>query len=303
MSAPVSIQVPASTSNLGAGFDCIGVALDLWLNVDARLEGGGAGFAVSHGGTLAALDLPPDENRLVAGFTAACTAAGASLDRGVAFVAHSAIPVGRGLGSSAAATVAGALAANSLLHLGLDDGALLRICAEIEGHADNSAAALGGGVALVTRGARGYAASALDVHPDIALVLAVPDFVVETSRARAVLPEFVPHRIAAAAAARAAALVRGLATADAALLAVGLDDVLHVPFRKRLVPGYTAVTAAARHAGGYGATLSGSGSSIVALAPQDRADAVAEALEHSWRSCGVRCDVIQPSIVREVVCH
>jgi len=303
VSAPVIVQVPASTSNLGAGFDCLGVALDVWLRVEASLEPAGAGFRVERHGTLAALDRPVAEDCLVIGFTAACTAAGAELEHGVTFSADSTIPVGRGLGSSAAATVAGALAANELLRLGLDTAELLCLCASIEGHADNVAPVLAGGATLVARGPRGYLVSPVEVHPDIAFVFAVPDFALETRRARAVLPEFVPHRVAARAAARAALLLRGLADADPELLAVGLDDVLHVPFRRRLVPGYAGVTSAARSAGAFGATLSGSGSAIVALAPTHRAAAVAQALEAAWRSCGIAAHIIQPSIVKEFACH
>lgn len=303
MTTRVSIQVPASTSNLGAGFDCIGVALDVWLRLDAALDPLADGFDVARAGTLAALTLPPEEDRLVAGFRAACAAAGTAVPNGVSLHADSDIPIARGLGSSAAATIAGALAANQLLLLGLGESALIDLCAALEGHADNVAPALTGGATLVNRSAGGCLVTPLEVHPDIAFVFAVPDFTVETRRARAVLPEFVPHRTAAGAAARAATLVRGLSDGSPALLAVGLDDVLHVPFRKRLIPGYVAVTAAARGAGAFGATLSGSGSAIVALAPQRAASAVAEAVERAWRELGVRADILQPTIVREVVCR
>ena len=301
MTARPLIQVPASTSNLGAGFDCIGVAVDLWLHVAASLQERSAGWTVFRAGTLTAVNCAPADDRLVAGFRAACAAAHSAFEGGVAFNAHSAIPVGKGLGSSAAATLAGALAANELLQLGLDDAALLDACSGVEGHADNVAPALAGGATLVARRAGGYLAMPVDVHPDIALVFAVPDFVLETRRARAVLPEFVPHRTAAGAVARAASLVRGLASGDAVLLGLGLDDVLHVPFRRRLVPGYGEVTAAARAAGAFGATLSGSGSSIVALAPAACSLAVAEAMRAAWHKLGVEAAVIQPSIVRELL--
>ena len=298
------IQVPASASNLGAGFDCIGVAVDLWLHVSAALQDRSAGWTVCRAGTLTTVDCAPADDRLVAGFAAACAAAGAACDHGVSFNAHSSIPVGRGLGSSAAATLAGALAANALLQLALDDDALLAACSDVEGHADNVAPALAGGATLVARRRHGgYLVTPVDVHPDIALVFAVPDFVLETRRARAVLPEFVPHRTAAGAVARAASLVRGLSSGDERLLALGLDDVLHVPFRRRLVPGYGEVTAAARAAGAFGATLSGSGSAIVALAPAARAPAVADAMRAAWAAHGIEAEVIQPSIVREVACR
>jgi homoserine kinase len=115
------------------------------------------------------------------------------------------------------------------------------------------------------------------------LIFAVPDFTLSTERARAVLPTTVPHRTAVTAAARAAALVHGLAHAHPGLLALGLDDVLHVPHRRALMRGYDDVTAAARAAGAYGATLSGSGSTIVALGSAASAPAVEAAMVQAWR--------------------
>lgn len=302
MSRSVSIQVPASTSNLGAGFDCVGVALSLWLRVDATLLGPGAGAVeVRRAGTLAALGVPPSEDRLVLGFHAACAAAGPAR-AGVILDAHSEIPIGRGLGSSAAATIAGALVARSLLSLDLDDAAILALCAGIEGHADNVAPGLAGGATLVTRAEGRLLVTPLDVHPDLAFVLAVPPFSVDTASARSILPVSVSHGTAVTAAAHAAALVHGLAHGDGGLLAVALDDVLHVPFRRRLVRGYEHVTAAARGAGAFGATLSGSGSSILAITTASQASAVGDAMARAWLADGVTADIIHPSIVTELVC-
>ncbi len=114
----------------------------------------------------------------------------------------------------------------------------------------------------------------------------------ETKRARAVLPATVPHAQAALAAAKSAALVLGLARADPRLLGVGLDDVLHVPYRRPLVAGYDAVSAAARQAGAYGATLSGSGPTIVALALAARATQVGDAMVRAWRAQGVAAECL-----------
>ena len=125
------------------------------------------------------------------------------------------------------------------------------------------------------------------------LVFAVPDFTLATERARAVLPATVPHRTAVVAAARSAALVQGLARGDAALLAAGLDDVLHVPHRRALVRGYDEVTAAARAAGAFGATLSGSGSTLVAVASAERAPAVEAAMAQAWRGMGVTVETFR----------
>jgi homoserine kinase len=292
MSRRVHVRVPASTSNLGGGFDCVGVAVDRWLAVAISLDPARDDVGITREGTLSELDLAPDDDRIIVGFRAACRLAGQSARFGLRVRARSAIPIARGLGSSAAATVGGVVAANTLLGLGLDDRTIAGIAAEVEGHPDNVAPAIFGGatLALTARGASGE--SVLEVRPlvvsrDLALVLAVPDFPVETTRARALLPSTVPHAIATRAAALGAALVQGLATADEALLAAALDDVLHVPYRRDLVRGFDAVVDAARSAGAYGATLSGSGSTIAAIAPRPLALSVSHAMRSAWHEVGV----------------
>src|SRR6266699_1470795 len=276
MSATVTVRVPGSTANLGSGFDCVGIAVDRWVAVITRRQasGGGTRVQIERRGALAALTGPPEEDLLYRGFERACRAAGREVPRGVILEASSDIPIGRGLGSSAAAVVAGAVSARALCDLPLDDPALAALCAGIEGHADNVAPSVWGGATLV-------------------LVFAVPDFTLSTERARAVLPATVPHRTAVVAAARSAALVQGLARGDAGLLAAGLDDVLHVPYRRALVRGYDEVTTAARRAGAFGATLSGSGSTLVAVAPAERAGAVQAAMAQTWQGMGVTTETFR----------
>lgn len=286
MTRVVDVRVPASTSNLGAGFDCAGVAVDRWLTATVRLDDRLPTPVIERGGTLADLRVTVESDRLLAGFRAACAARGLQTPPVIHARVDSDIPIGRGLGSSAAATVAGAAAANALLALELDDRALLRLCATIEGHADNVAPALLGGACLVVEAGTPLVAP-LVVHSTLALVFAIPDFAVETADARRILPSQVPHATAARGAAHAAALVRGLEIADGALLRAGLNDVLHVPFRETLVPGFAVVVEAALDAGAFGATLSGSGSAIVAVAPRARASAVGAAMCRAWRTVDI----------------
>ena len=291
MSRAVTVGVPASTSNLGAGFDCVGVAVDRWINLTATLDAPGRGFTIARRGTLAALTIDAADDRLVAGFHAACRRARRELPDGVTFDATSNIPVGRGLGSSAAATLAGALAANALLGLGLTERSIAIACAEVEGHPDNVVPALFGGARLALKGADGSLLIApLHVHESLALVFAIPDFAVETTHARAVLPPTVAHSTATRAAALGAALVQGLATANEGLLSSALADVLHVPFRRGLIEGYDAVTRAARRAGAFGATLSGSGSTILAIAPAEQAEAVGAQMVAAWAALRVNAE-------------
>jgi len=287
----INVRVPATTSNLGAGFDCVGVAVSRWLRLSAHLAETGGGVRIERHGTLRELTLAPEQDLLVAGFAAACGAAARPVPAGLVFRAISDIPIARGLGSSAAALVAGAVAADRLLQLELGDDALTAVAARVEGHPDNVAAAVRGGATLaVAHAGGGYITRALAVHPSLVLVFAIPDFAVATERARAALPALLPHAAAALAASRAAALVAGLATGDRALLAAGLADELHVPFRRALVPGYDVVTAAAVAAGAAGATLAGSGSSVVAVASTERAEAVGAAMVHAWRAGGIAAD-------------
>jgi homoserine kinase len=206
---------------------------------------------------------------------------------GLVLAAESEIPVARGLGSSAAASVAGAVAATALLGLPLDAHAVAAVATELEGHPDNVAPATFGGATLVVAGSDGDIVTPLVVHASLAFVFAVPDFTVETRHARAVLPATLPYAQAVRAAANSAALVQGLALGDPRLLAVALDDVLHVPFRRALVRGYDEVTGAARQAGAYGATLSGSGPTLVALAPRALGPVVGAAMVRAWRDCAV----------------
>lgn len=283
-----AIRVPASTSNLGAGFDAVGMAVDRWLEVTARVRNGAAPVTIRRGGTLSDLACASEDDLVWRGFVATCAALRRTSPSGLEIDATSSIPVARGLGSSAAAVVAGVLLANAVFGNSLDHAAIIDVAASLEGHPDNVApATLGGAVLSVRSSGHHFVSAPLAVHPSLRFVFTVPDFEVRTSVARAALPASIEFATAVDAAGRAAALIAGLQSGDTALLEAGLDDVLHVPFRRALIRGYDAVTNAAIGAGAIGATLSGSGSTIVAVARSDVADAVLEATERAWRSMGV----------------
>ena len=150
------VRVPATSANLGGGFDCIGIAVDRWLTASvegARDSGsGGEAITISRGGTLASLSVAPGDDALYTGFAAACAAVGRAVPERLAFFADSEIPVARGLGASSAALVAGARLANAALSLGLDVPALAELCTRMEGHPDNDAPALFGGAILAVPG-------------------------------------------------------------------------------------------------------------------------------------------------------
>jgi homoserine kinase len=242
-------------------------------------------------GTLASLVLPPADDAVVAGFSAACKMRGRALPRRLDFKLHSDIPIGRGLGASSTALVAGAALANAALELGLDRQQLAELCSEVEGHPDNVAPTVFGGAVLgvprTGEDSRRWVFAPIDVHRSLAFAFVVPSVIVETAAARAILPREVPHRVAVQAAGKAAALAHGLVTGDSALLRIALDDVLHVPYRRHLVPAYTEVIGAACAAGAFGATLSGSGSTVLAIATQDVVAPVAQAMQQAFAEHGM----------------
>jgi len=300
------VRVPGSTANLGAGFDCVGAAVDRCLTASVVVQPDpDAGTQIQRGGALTGLNVTSDEDWIVVGLRAACKAAGRPAPRALRIRVSSNIPVARGLGSSAAAVVAGAVAATGICGFSLTDTQLLDACAEVEGHPDNVAAAIHGGFVLVVPGTPTRVVP-LTVARGLTLVFAVPDFEVTTREARAVLPRELPHRTASRAAALSAALVHGLATGDGDTLRVALDDVLHVPYRRSLIHGYDQVSAAAVSAGALGATLSGSGSTLVAAVPERQAPAVAEAMRATWQQHGVQANTfVNPAQVegRSLVVH
>ena len=295
----VSVKVPASTSNLGAGFDCIGMAVDRWLtaSVEVSSQDGPSQVMMTRSGAVANLGETAEEDLIHTGFKMACETRGRRLPTRLHYVVTSTIPAARGLGSSAAALIAGAMLANDALSLDLDREAVASLCARVEGHPDNAGAAVFGGTVLsiesrAAANKSGYFFSRLQIHPHLGFVFAVPDLEIETSAARAVLPSALSYAATVAAIAKAASLVRGLSTGEADLLAYALDDVVHVPFRRELIPGYASVVAAAVSAGAYGATLSGSGSAIVAVARRDRLTEVGSVMQHEWQRLGRVTDVI-----------
>lgn len=273
----VEVSVPGSIANLGAGFDAFALALDLHDHFRVALTAEGSTRFTGEG----AEDLNRHSAPLVAR-AADAVARWAGRQAGFAIDARLHIPVARGLGSSAASIVGGLVAANYLLDNPLDRRVLLRLAADLEGHPDNVAAALLGGVVIV-------AAEGGELHTgrflprlDLDLVLAIPDLAVATEEARAILPRTVSLSDAVFNVSHAALLVTALLTGDESLLPPALDDRLHQPHRQRLVPGFAAVVAAARDAGAYGAVLAGSGSTIAAFSAPVRSAAVGAAMRQAF---------------------
>jgi homoserine kinase len=251
---------------------------------------------ITRSGAVANLAETAEDDLLHLGFRLACHSRSHEIPERLDYHVTSTIPVARGLGASAAALIAGAMLANESLALDLSREDIAALCSREEGHPDNiGAAVFGGAVLSVNTGdntANEYAFSSLRIHPEIALVFSVPELEIETSAARAVLPGSLPYRTTIAAIAKAAALIDGLTSGDGKLLAYALDDVVHVPFRRELIPGYDSVVSAATGAGAFGATLSGSGSTIVAVAPLSVVSPVGSAMQRAWKQLDQTAEVI-----------
>lgn len=272
----VSVRVPATSANLGPGFDSLGLALSLYDTVAVETTDDGIFRAQVAGEGASAL--PTDESHLIirtvrdtlesAGFSAA----------GLRLRAENVIPHGRGLGSSAAAIVSAVLAANALLPDGarLDDAQILQRCSELEGHPDNVAPALAGRLAISWAEDGRFFSTAVDTHPDIVPVVAIPAYELSTELARGLLPQTVPHDAAAANSGRAALLVHALTHAPALLLP-GTVDALHQAHRAPAMQPSADLIEALRTAG-YAAVVSGAGPTVMTLARGEDEAAAVEAL-------------------------
>lgn len=258
----VRITVPASTANLGSGFDALGLALGLYDVVEARSTDGGLVVEVCGEGAGA---VPTDETHLVVrALRAACARIGYT-PPGLALRCHNVIPHARGLGSSAAAVVAGVAAGYALAGRELDEVAL-DIAAGFEGHADNVAASLYGGAVIVWRDGSAHRFVRLTPHPRLCPVVLVPAEQSVTNVTRGLLPEFVPHTDAAFAVGRAALAVHAL-TAAPDLLLPAIDDRLHQSYREPAWPMTLRLVRDLR-AAGVPAAVSGAGPTVLAF-PSD----------------------------------
>jgi len=273
--APTRVRVPATSANLGPGFDAFGLALGLYDDVVAQVSDD-AGIRVDVHGE-GSDSVPRDHRHLVAKSMLRGFDALGGRPRGVDLVCANRIPHGRGLGSSAAAIVSGLLLARALVVGGderLPDPALLELATALEGHPDNVAACLYGGVVVAwTRASGDVDVLRLAPAASIVPVVCVPSSSVPTKKARAMLPEVVPHADAAFNAAHAALLVPALTTRPDLLLEA-TDDRLHQPYRRPAYPR-TADLVAKLRAAGIAATVSGAGPTVLALTDATTAPSVA----------------------------
>jgi homoserine kinase len=265
----VVVEVPATSANLGAGFDCLGLALDIVNRVEVEVRGWATGAVELDVDGEGRDELPADRsNRFVVGLETALREVGGELPEGVGWRVEmrNAIPLARGLGSSAAATIGGLVAGNALLGGALSSGDLLRLADEIEGHPDNAAPALFGGFVVSGSFDGRVEAIRFEAPRELRAVLFIPELRLSTADLRAVLPDEVPRADAIANLRRVAIGVAGLATGQTDLLAELTVDRLHEPYRAAVYPALPILVEAAREAGAIGACLSGAGSTVLAFA-------------------------------------
>jgi homoserine kinase len=257
----VRIAVPASVANLGPGFDILALALQLQNDIRAEQRPGALSIDAGPDAPMGLDD--PKRNLVTIAYAKSC----AELEvpaTGVHFACVNRIPIGRGMGSSAAAALAGVLVATALHQAPWDEDAVLDRVAELEGHRDNAAAALLGGLAICAPDAP---AAHMAVSDELRAVLFIPDVAFTTHEARQVVPASFSRADAIFNASRCALLVRALATGEHNGLRIAMQDRWHQEARFALMPGAKEVVAAAIDAGASGASLAGAGPSIIALTP------------------------------------
>lgn len=306
ISPSVTVSVPATTANLGPGFDCLGLALNLRNEMTFRSDN--SDLAANRGQTeycvtvvgVDADKVPADRNNLtIQAAEVIFERTGrrpASLD--VRMINK--IPVGSGLGSSSSAIVAGLVAGNTIVNGGLSADELLRIAVEMEGHPDNVAPAMLGGLVLGVLPDSASGPATLIVHrmepPGLSVVTVLPDFQLLTSEARAVLPSRVTRQDAIFNASRLGLLLHALTSGEYHYLRVAMGDRLHQPRRLKIIPGASAAYQAGYEAGAIGVALSGAGPSLIAFANSGR-EAIASAMVDAFAACGLttRVWMLEPS--------
>jgi homoserine kinase len=277
----IKVRVPATSANLGSGFDCAGIALDLYNELYFAMEKESklpleAHFL--HRGSLAHQ-----------GFNLVAEKTAKKIPADLQVAIRASVPRSRGLGSSATLTVAGIVAANILLEANLSEKEIILLASQIEGHPDNAAPAYLGGLVLTVSSGGEIEYFQLKPQASLRAIVAVPNFELATAAARKVLPTLVPHQDAVFNAGRFGLLMTSLLTGEYQFLKSAMEDRLHQPYRLPLVPGLQEVMAAAVAHGALGSCLSGAGPSVLAFC-NEQAEEIKRAMRDTWRDCGIKAE-------------
>jgi homoserine kinase len=293
----ITIRVPATSANLGPGFDSLGLALDLWnetvitLAIEYTVQVNGEGME----------RLSPGENNMIIQAAQKLAAHAGKTLPPFHLDCINRIPLSSGLGSSAAAKLTGLLGANKLLGQPFSRDEILNIATELEGHADNAAPALFGGLVVSTVENGKVFAHKIDIetsHSSLGhvefpfhITVVFPEFHISTNQARNVLPEFIPMKDAAQNIGRAMLVTEAFRTKDLELLGKAMTDTLHQPYRLSLIPGAQQAIDMAKRSGAA-AALSGAGPSIIAFSSKWD-PAIGEAMQHSFQEAGLPARIFQ----------
>ncbi|MDY7004523.1 MAG: homoserine kinase [Cyanobacteriota bacterium] len=286
----VTITVPATTANIGPGFDCIGAALSLYNRIKFSIADSATELKISVTGKETARVSTDKTNLAYQAFVKLYEHLN-QIPPSVEIEIDLGVPLARGLGSSATAIVGGLLGANQLAGHPLSQTEIMNLAIAIEGHPDNVVPALLGGCCLTASTPTGWEICDIPWHSDIVPVVAIPDFELSTAEARRVLPTEYSRADAIFNAAHLGILLRGLETGNGDWLKAGMQDKIHQPYRKSLIKGYEKVRLAALDAGADEMVISGAGPTLLALTNSLTTSAVVTAMTDTWKSLGVVTEV------------
>lgn len=289
----MTVTVPATTANIGPGFDCLGAALTLYNQfefsrstttndrpLEITVTGAGSDRVTADASNLVYQAFVKLYQRLQ------------QTPPSVKIAIQMNVPLARGLGSSATAIVGGLVGANHLAGAPLTQAEVMQLAIEMEGHPDNVVPALIGGCRLAATGSdREWEICELAWNESVIPIVAIPDFELSTQAARQVLPTEYSRADAIFNTAHLGLLLRGLETGDGAWLKAALQDRIHQPYRQALIPGYEAVRSAALNAGAYGMVISGAGPTLLALANSETVGAVEVAMADTWIAQGISVQI------------
>lgn len=296
----VSYKVPATTANLGPGFDCLGMALPIYNIItieETVLPSTGIEINVMQdieNSELIELDnIPEDKNNLVYKAVEMLYNMVGQNPSELKINIRSNIPIAKGLGSSAAVIVGGLLAANELLGSPADEEALLSIATEVEGHPDNIVPAILGGLVMSSMEEDGSVIHRkLNWPEEWHITVCVPDFELATNISRSVLPEFVSMEDAKFNSRRFAMLIHAIDTKDAELMKSALDDKLHQPYREKLIPGFKEIKNALKHEENVlGVVISGAGPALIVFSQKNNIDKIKSIVKETWDNLNISSEI------------
>jgi len=284
----ISLKVPATTANLGPGFDTLGMCLDMYNYISMEEAGDGLIINVTGDG---AKKIPKDSSNLAYKAAEMVFQKVNYKPKGLKITMQNNIPMARGLGSSASVIVGGMVAANHVSGCKLNYDQILHMATCMEGHPDNVAPALFGGIVTSAQFDEETVCRKIMPPANLTTVVAIPDYELSTEKARNVLPAEVPLRDAVYNISRVSLLVWALINSDLELMGKAMEDKLHQPYRMHLIPGMNEVAQAAKDMGAYSFALSGAGPALIAFCTSNNAEDIGKVMQRTFMESGIQCAI------------